>query len=169
MIKTEIDKPYEYLHPMKIYNLLIFTATAILSFSCAKKQEKTVPTQSPNTAQPSQKTTVKTEKKYTSCEDFITDMVKSSNASALKTFNDTRIRIEEITSEKIIIEIYVSNDISEDPSVEQITDHAVGWLEYFPASGKLQDITKDPEEPENLKYDHSVLTGKEIIALCFSN
>ncbi|WES97212.1 hypothetical protein P2W68_20595 [Chryseobacterium arthrosphaerae] len=165
-MKTEIIMNYNL---MKIYTPLVFTATAILSFSCAKKQEKTVPAQSPNTAQPSQKTTVKTEKKYTSCEDFITDMVKSSNASALKTFNDPRIRIEEIASEKIIIEIYVSNDISEDPAVKQITDHAVGWLEYFPASEKLQDITADPEEPEILKYDHSVLDQKEIMVLCFPN
>lgn len=163
-MKTKIIMNYNL---MKIYTPLVFTTTAILSFSCVKKEEKAAPVQPVITTQPSQKTPVK--KKYSSCEEFITALVKSSNASALKTFNDPRIRIEEITSEKIVIEIYVSNDISEDPAVQQITDHAVGWLEYFPASEKLQDITADPEEPEILKYDHSVLDQKEIMALCFPN
>lgn len=165
-MKTEIIMNYNL---MKIYTPLVFTTTAILSFSCVKKEEKAAPAQPVIATQPSQKTPVKKEKKYSSCEEFITALVKSSNASALKTFNDPRVRIEEITSEKIVIEIYVSNDISEDPAVKQITDHAVGWLEYFPASEKLQDITADPEESEVLKYDHSVLDQKEIMALCFPN
>jgi len=157
---------------MKIYTILIFTAAALLSFSCEKKQEETsAPKPTVIKAQPDydqKKIPVQKEKTFKSCEELIAALVKSSNVSALKTFKDVKIRIEEVTSEKITVELYVTNDISEDSSVKMMADHAVGWLEFFPASKKLQDITFDPEEPEILKYDHSLIGKTEITKLCGS-
>lgn len=160
-------KPFQT--SMKIYTILIFTVAAFLSLSCEKKQEQTasVPKATVVKAQPAQKKApVQKEDTFKSCEELIAALVKSSNVSALKTFKDVKIRIEEVTSEKITVELYVTNNISEDSSVKMMADHAVGWLEFFPAAKKLQDITFDPEEPEILKYDHSLIGKTEITKLC---
>lgn len=155
---------------MKIYRILIFTAAVLFNFSCEKKRETAVSVPaSPavEKTQPAQKKApAQQEKTFRSCEELITALVKSSNVSSLKTFKDVNIRIEEVTSEKIIIELYVTNDTSEDASVKKMTDHAVGWLEFFPATKKLQDITFDPEEPEILKYDTTLPDKADMTELC---
>lgn len=102
---------------------------------------------------------------YNSCEEAIIAIVKSSNAIALKNFKNTQVRINNLTSGKISIELYVSNDISENPAEKKVSENSVGWLEFFPSTGKLQDITSDPENPEILKYDTRILKN-DISKLC---
>ncbi len=77
------------------------------------------------------------------------------------------VKTESLTKEKITIELYVTNDVSEDPSVRKLVDQTVGWLEFFPSTYMLQDITNDIETPENLTYDKSILKNLDIIKLCF--
>lgn len=153
---------------MKNYKTLIMAA--LWSIACEKKPEMITPVPEPSVAEEKtlQKAPVLKEETFGSCEEMMTALVKSSNASSLKTFKDVKIRIEEATSEKIIIELYVTNNISENSSVKKMADHAVGWLEFFPATKKLQDITFDPEEPEILTYDHFLIEKTEITKLCGS-
>lgn len=122
-----------------------------------------------NNAVDIQKTVTGNENTYSTCEGFINELVRSSNASALKNFGAVQIRISTATAEKLSIELYVSNDISEDPSVKKIADNSVGWLEFFPATKKLQDITNDLEMPEILKYDTTILRKVDFNKLCFSS
>lgn len=82
-------------------------------------------------------------------EILISDMVRSSDATALKNFKDVQVRISDIAAKKISIELYVTNSNSE--------DHSVGWLEYYPYENKLQDITYDPDNPEILDFDTNIL------------
>ena len=80
-----------------------------------------------------------------------------------------KVRIESQDSEKIIIELYVTNDISENPNLKNMSDQTVGWLEFFPSSKKLQDITNDPENPMILEYNKSILENIDINYLCKIN
>ncbi len=102
-----------------------------------------------------QKTNQSKIKVYNSCEEIITDIVKSSNADAVRNYKNLFVKIESSTKEKITIKLYVINDVSEDPSVRKLTDQTVGWVEFFPPTYMLQDITNDIETPENLTYDKS--------------
>lgn len=106
---------------------------------------------------------------YTSCAAFVTDLVQSSNAAALSSFKAVQVRIDEMSPEKITIELYTINDVSEDPAVERMADRTIGWLEFFPAKGKLQDITNDPEEPELLQYNTALLQKADVTKLCSDN
>lgn len=82
-------------------------------------------------------------------EVLINEMVRSSNATALKNYQDAQVRISDIGAKKISIELYVTNSNSE--------DHSIGWLEYYPYEDKLQDITNDAESPEILDFDINIL------------
>lgn len=90
-------------------------------------------------------------------EELMTNLVRSCNASVLKKFKGVQIRINDIATNKIVIELYVTNNNSEDISGQETVDHSVGWLEYYPYENKLLDITNDPEEPEILKYNKKVV------------
>lgn len=57
---------------------------------------------------------------YKTCEEPVTSLVRSSNAVVLQNFKNAQIRIDTIAREKIIVELFVSNNISEDPSVKRI-------------------------------------------------
>ena len=97
------------------------------------------------------------------CQEILVALVKSSNAGSVKRFKNLQVRIESKTSSKLVIELYVINDISEEPNIKKIADQTVGWLEFLISSKKLQDITNDPENPVVLKYDQSVhLTNKSV-------
>ncbi|RYE00212.1 MAG: hypothetical protein EOP54_00950 [Sphingobacteriales bacterium] len=107
-------------------------------------------------------------KVYKTCAAFITDLVKSSNAAALHHFKAVLARAADISPEKISIELYVINNVSEDPSTERMAERTVGWLEFFPATGKLQDITNDPEKPELLQYNTGMLQKDDADKLCLN-
>ena len=126
---------------INIYTKLF--AIILFLFSCKKNvdlEQNLSKVDSPNLNQNNTKI-------YDNCEELVSSIVKSSNANAVKNFNDLKVKIESQNEEKIIIELYVINDISENPSVKNMSNQTVGWLEFFPSSKKLQDITNDPEKP----------------------
>jgi hypothetical protein len=104
------------------------------------------------------------------CGQLISDLVKSSNAAALRHFNDTalKVQIAYMTAEKATIKLYVVNDISETPAEKRLTEQAVGWLEFHRKSGQLLDITNDPDKPLVLKYDKAILGKHDLFKLCSS-
>ena len=112
---------------------------------------------------------VQNDKVYKTCEEFITSLVRSSNAVALKSFENVQIRIDNITREKISVELFVSNNISEDPSIKKIAQNSVGWIEFFPTTKKLHDITNDPDNPVLLKYNSTILENADFNTLCDFN
>lgn len=135
--------------------------TFIFSLSCEKKF---------NSQTKLDETSPQTTKEYKTCEELVVDLVKSSNAGSVKRFEDLQVRIEIKTNDKIVIELYVTNDISEDPNVKRMTDQSIGWLEFFPSDYKLLDITYDPENPLSLTYDKSILKNTSFDKLCgFAN
>ncbi len=97
------------------------------------------------------------EKIYYSCEDLIRDIVESSNAQAFKNFNEVKTKITNISDEKISVELYILSDSSE---------MSVGWIEFFPTTGLLKDITNDPENPVNLKFNKGILENNDFIKTC---
>ncbi len=105
------------------------------------------------------------DKSYPTCEALIADLVKSSNAPALKNFKAVQSRTLDINAAKISVELYVINNVSEDPEGKPV-EHTVGWLEFFPATGILQDITNDPERPETLQYNTAILQTADWDKLC---
>ncbi len=109
---------------------------------------------------------VQNDKTYETCEDLIAGLVKSSNAVALTDFENVQIRIDKLTTEKITVELYVSNDISDDPSIKRIAENPVAWIEFFPATKKLLDITNDPDDPVLLTYNSRILENADLFALC---
>jgi len=131
---------------MQLMTKLLTFIIVMFFFACKEKPNQTV-----------QEKGIQNNKIYKSCEEAIIDIVKSSNALALKNFKNTQVRINTLTSEKISIELYVSNDISESSAEKKVAENSVGWLEFIPLTKKLQDITNDPENPELLKYDIRIL------------
>lgn len=105
-------------------------------------------------------------KDYPTCEAMIIELVKSSNAVALIDFKDVQVRTVDASPGEVNIELYTINEVSEDPSVQRLAERTVGWLEFFPATGKLQDITNDPDEPQPLQYDARILQKSGAAKLC---
>lgn len=142
------------------FKYLLFT---ILSLSCKKNPTKDFTISKESIVQ---NAPIIDKKKYRTCDEVFFDIVKSSNATVVKNFDNIHTRINNIEDDKVTIEIYVSNNISEDPSVKKIVDQTVGWLDFYPATKKMQDITNDTENPEILKYDETILENPDIANLC---
>lgn len=147
---------------MQLMTKLLTFIIVMFFFACKEKPNQTLLVNN----QTVQEKGIQNNKIYKSCEEAIIDIVKSSNALALKNFKNTQIRINNLTSEKVSIELYVSNDILESSAEKKVAENSVGWLEFFPLTKKLQDITNDPENPELLKYDIRILEKNDISKLC---
>lgn len=144
---------------MKIIYLIIFFVVPI--FSC-KKNREIITDKSKSTT-----VTIKNDKShYKSCEEILFEVIKYSNVKALKKFKNLNIRIESKINKKFVIELYIQNNISEESSVEKIANQTVGWLEFFPSEKKLQDITNDPENPEILTYNKSIIDNIDFYKVC---
>lgn len=106
--------------------------------------------------------------KVVSCEQLLSDIVRSSNAVAFKHFNDTLVkaRIDNLSAEKATIKLYVINDISETHAEKRLTEHAVGWLELYKPTGRLLDITNDAKNPLVLTYDTTLVQQHDFFGLC---
>lgn len=141
-------------------HILTILLIAIL-FSCKKSSESTLLINRNDFSH-----TDKNVIKYKSCEELISNIIKSSNANVVRDFKDFEIRIEDKSIEKITIELFVQNDVSEDPSVKKITNQTVAWLEFFPEAQKLQDVTNDNENPITLQFDKLILKNVDIDKLC---
>jgi hypothetical protein len=140
----------------------LFIVVVLILFSCKKNLESSVKPES----KIFEETSLQIKKKYKNCEELITDIIKSSNAIALNVHKDIQIRVEDQNEEKIIVELYVTNNISENPNSKKMADHSVGWLEFFPLTGKLHDITNDVENPKILNDDKTILDNIDLIKLC---
>lgn len=103
-----------------------------------------------------------------SCDELLSVMVKSSNANAFKYFSDSLVkaRIAYLSPEKVTIKLYVINDISDNAAIQKLTENAVGWLEYYRKTGKLFDITNDPDNPVSLQYDTTIFQKYDLYRLC---
>lgn len=144
---------------MRIIYLIIFFIISL--FSCKKNREIIID-KNKNTS-----TTIKNDKiYYKSCEEILIEVIKSSNVNALKKFKNLNIRIESKANERFVIELYIQNNISEESSINKIADQTVGWLEFFPSERKLQDITNDPETPEILTYNKSIINNIDFYKVC---
>ncbi|KAA0127824.1 hypothetical protein FY557_11765 [Chryseobacterium sp. SN22] len=111
-----------------------------------------------------QNTEPQADKKY-SCKDLLKELVLSSNLEALKKFRETAIRIENISDNKITIEVY-AKEMSDRTGELRTVENTVAWLEFIPESKKLYDITADPESPVDLNYDKTLFTRHSISELC---
>jgi hypothetical protein len=104
--------------------------------------------------------------KIYNCEDLLKEIVLSSNLEALKKFKNVSIRTENISDDKITLELYTKNNLSDSPNQKQIVENAVAWLEFIPGNNKLQDITADPESPIGLSFNKTLLSTYKISELC---
>jgi len=100
------------------------------------------------------------------CEESLKVIIQSSNLSVLKTVDDARFRIERIDSRGILINVYTTNDLSEDPEKKQLVENAVAWVSYVPETKKLFDLTADPETPVELNYDTNLSESYRLEQLC---
>lgn len=107
---------------------------------------------------------VKTDKKY-SCEDLLKELVLSSSLETLKKFKQVEVRTEDISQDKITIEVY-TKETSDRTGELRTVENTVAWLEFIPKSKKLYDITADPESPVDLNYDKTLFTRHSISELC---
>ncbi len=108
------------------------------------------------------------EREDLSCVQLVSDLVRSCNAIALDNFGkeSVKARIAYMTPDKATIKLYVINDISETPTEERLVESPVGWLEFNKQTGKLLDITNDPDKPVVLNYDKAILAGHDLFKLC---
>lgn len=103
--------------------------------------------------------------KVFSCEEVLLAMVKSGNLKVLQDFPEMLLRIDDVSEEKITIQLY-NKDISDRTGQVRQVENTVGWLEFFPGSGKLMDITADPEAPVEVHYDTTILSGHDLFKSC---
>jgi hypothetical protein len=100
------------------------------------------------------------------CEEFFRQVVLSSNLTAVKNYKDVFVRIESSSEDKIVLEVYVKNNISENSQEQRISENAVAWLHFMPASEKLYDITADPEDPIEVTFTKSLLETNDWRKSC---
>lgn len=105
---------------------------------------------------------------FITCEEFLREIVLSSDLESIKTFNDVYIRPEVISESKIKIGLYVKNNLSENPGKSQIVENAISWLELIPLSKKLYDVTFDPENPKEIYFDGNLFDKYDLNKTCGS-
>lgn len=110
------------------------------------------------------KKTVVPPKAY-SCEELLLAIVKSGNLKMLQDFPEVLLRIDDVSAQKITVQLY-NNDISDRSGQVRQVENTLGWLEFFPESGKLMDITADPESPVEVSYDTTLLSGRDLFKVC---
>jgi hypothetical protein len=103
------------------------------------------------------------------CEEFFRQVVLSSNLSAVKNYKDIFVRIESSSEDKIVLELYVNNNLSESSQSKQTVENAIAWLNFLPASEKLYDITADPEEPIEINFNKALLENYDFRKTCGLN
>lgn len=145
----------------------IAASIVILFFSCNESsvKEKQSAVMSDSVRKP-----VVTGDKDLSCGELVSGLVQSSSAPALNNFGKelVKARIVYMTTDKATIELYVVNNISETPTEERLVESAVGWLEFYRQTGKLMDISNDPDNPVALTYEKTILAGHDLFKLCSS-
>lgn len=100
----------------------------------------------------------------TTCEDYLVKIVNSSNLR-LKDYPEYFVRIENVENNKIDIKVYFENNTSDDPKIKQIVESTIAWLTFIPNEARLLNITADPENPIELKFDKNLIT-EELCNTC---
>lgn len=141
----------------------IFALIPFIFFSCMGAPDKVPGKNDPDSMSTEE---LATTKNY-SCAELVTILVRSSNAVVFDAFNksDVQARVTSRTSDKLTIELY-KLDISDRSGSARQMENTIGWLEFFSPDNKLFDITHDPDNPKELKYDKSILEGHNLFELC---
>lgn len=134
-------------------------------FGCQKASSKTEQNILTETIEnPQQKVAIQNSE--INCEEFFRQIILSTNLSAVKNYKDVFVRIESSSEDKIVLELYVKNNLSESSQNKQIVENAVAWLNFIPDSEKLFDITSDPEEPVELSFNKELLKTYDFRKSC---
>lgn len=147
---------------MKQSAILFFV---LFMFGCQKASNKAEPIAEVKSAEVVQPKTVEQNSEIY-CEEFFRQLVLSSNLPAVKNYKDVFIRIESSSDDKIVLELYVKNNLSESSQNKQVVENAVAWLNFIPGSEKLFDITADPEEPVEISFKKELLTQYDFRKVC---
>jgi len=148
---------------MKQTLIVFFT---LLMLNCQKAADKTEITEAVQKIENSEAKKDLTEEANLDCEGFFKKIVLSSNLTALKSYKDIFLRIEDISETKIVLEIYVKNTDSNSPTGTRITENTVAWLHFLPDEERLLDITSDPEDPIVLSFDKNILKSNNYRNIC---
>lgn len=100
-----------------------------------------------------------------SCEDVVYKIVKSSNL-ALRGEKDFLTQIDRIEGDNIIIQVYLENNISDDPTKKQIVESTIAWLTLDLNANKLFNTTADPDNPIELNFDKKLVSQNDVFSLC---
>lgn len=139
---------------------------SLLLLNCQKAADKPEIKDEVQKTESSQTEKGATHKSNPDCEEFFKKILLSSNLAALKNYKDIFIRIEDVSDDKIVLEVYVKNTDSDSPTGTRITENTVAWLHFLPANDKLLDITSDPEDPMVLSFDKNILKESEYRNIC---
>ncbi|WP_415325556.1 hypothetical protein [Chryseobacterium sp. MMS23-Vi53] len=141
---------------MKIYTLVIlfFLLGCKKSDSQNLKQTQTISLHNNNNL---------TEEKIT-CYDIIKKIVESSDLNLSMYKGNYNIRIENMQSDSIIIQVYTENNLSNNPNKKQLVESTIAWLAFVPKNKKLINTTSNPQNPINLKYKYLKLD--ELYKVC---
>ena len=70
------------------------------------------------------------------------------------------IAVDHKDEKGIYIHLYRKNDVSDNPNQPQIVNATVAWLLLDSNTYQLFDITDDPENPKELKYNSELIRHK---------
>lgn len=99
------------------------------------------------------------------CEDIAYKIVKSSNLE-LKGQTTFLTKIDRIEEDNITIQVYIENNVSDDPKVKQIVESTIAWLVLNVNNSKLYNTTADPDNPIELDFDKKILLQNDVFNLC---
>ncbi|AMO19310.1 hypothetical protein [Flavobacterium columnare] len=136
--------------------IVLFITLFTVLISC-KKEAKQNNVLDQKTSTESIKLVDKNENKKISsdCEQLVHYIISSTNL--IKDYENYFTRIENNDGKKIKIQVYTENNLSEDPRNKQIVESTIAWLELFPQDKKLKNISSDPENPTEVKFDYYLL------------
>ena len=106
-----------------------------------------------------------TENVEITCGDVIYQIVKSSKLD-LRGQNDFLTKIDRIEGDNITIQVYIENNVSEDPKVKQIVESTIAWLVLNVNDSKLYNTSADPDNPIEVEFDKNILSQNDIFSLC---
>ncbi|OXB09381.1 hypothetical protein B0A81_06315 [Flavobacterium plurextorum] len=106
-----------------------------------------------------------TESQKTTCGDIIYQIVKSSKLD-LRGENDFLTKIDRIEGDNVTIQIYIENNVSENPKIKQIVESTIAWLVLNVNDHKLYNTSADPDNPIELDFDKNILSENDIFSLC---
>ncbi|MCP2025473.1 hypothetical protein L1276_000613 [Flavobacterium sp. HSC-32F16] len=99
------------------------------------------------------------------CEDIIYQIIKSSKLD-LRGQNDFLTKIDRIEDDNVTIQVYIENNVSEDPKVKQIVESTIAWLVLNVNDRKLYNTSADPDNPIEVEFDKNILSQNDIFNLC---